>query len=64
MLNAPGQLPNISHSRVPDKTSDVIRKAYHTPRMDDYGEVSELTRSGHHESLFHGDGALLYNAST
>lgn len=64
MLNAPGQLPNISHSQVPAKTWDGIRKAYHTPRMDDYGAVSELTRSGDPLSIFNSDGHLVYNSST
>ncbi len=64
MSNSPAQVPNISHSQVPDKTSDVIRKAYHTPRMDDYGAVSELTRSGDPLSIFNSDGHLVYNSST
>jgi len=64
MSNVPGQLPNTSHKQEPAEAWTVIRKAYHTPRMDDYGAVSELTRSGPHESLYHGDGELLYNAST
>ena len=37
-----------SSARVPDRTVSAPegRKAYHPPALEDYGEVSELTRSG------------------
>ena len=38
------------------------RKPYHTPRMEDYGEVNELTRSATSGGFTTSDGITTYNS--
>jgi len=38
------------------------RKAYHTPRLENYGAVNELTRSGANPSLTDGGASYSYSS--
>mgnify|MGYP001178256769 CR=1 FL=1 len=40
------------------------RKSYHTPRMEDYGAVNELTRSGPPTPPYTSDGGIGYTSGT
>ncbi|WP_129673309.1 hypothetical protein [Candidatus Chloroploca sp. Khr17] len=48
--------PDAQHAAKP-------RKPYHTPRMEDYGAVNELTRSASYTGSFESDLALGYTST-
>lgn len=57
-------MPETTYTPNPQEQPETnTRKPYHTPQMEDYGAVNELTRSDPTGNFNPGDGTTLYTAS-